>query len=137
MTYLTKVALLSCLALTVLFSTAKGQTIDQPKTKVVLFEGTFVGGYVDHGAYLNFAGPGIKFTQKPVSLLISVLPGLRIKEDKVAAGATKNALLTPSLGFGLTAVFKHIALQLPFYYNSKTSVKNGEWNAGFGLGYKF
>ncbi|MNT98864.1 hypothetical protein D3C72_2415540 [compost metagenome] len=66
-----------------------------------------------------------------------MLPSLRIKEDKVAAGATKNAALTPNLGFGLTAAFRHLAIQVPFYYNTKTATKNGEWNPGVGLGYKF
>jgi len=106
------------------------------QTKLVLFEGIVAAGYVDHGAYINCTGPGLKVTKKPYMLLIGMLPSLRIKEDQVAAGATKNSMLTPNLGFGLTAAFKHIALQLPFYYNTKTSTKNGSWKLGVGLGYK-
>ncbi|WP_231729792.1 hypothetical protein [Pedobacter sp. Leaf176] len=125
------VAFLSCLAISMLSFVVKAQT------KATLFDGTIVAGYVDHGAYLNCVGPSIKFSKKPFSISAGLLPSLRIKEDKVPSGATKNSLLTPNLGFGLTAAFHHFAVQLPFYYNAKTAVKNGEWNVGAGLGYKF
>ncbi|QIL42742.1 hypothetical protein G7074_24720 [Pedobacter sp. HDW13] len=107
------------------------------QTKAVLFDGILTAGYVDHGAFINCAGPSIKFSKKPYTVLLGMLPSLRIKEDKVATGATKNSVLTPNLGFGLTAAFRHIAIQLPVFYNAKTAVKNGEWNLGAGLGYKF
>ncbi len=125
------VAFLSCLAIAVLCIEANAQT------KVNLFDGTLVAGYVDHGAYINCVGPNIKFSKKPFSISAGLLPSLRIKEDEVAPGATKNSLVTPNLGFGLTAVFHHFAVQLPFYYNTKTATRNGEWNVGAGLGYKF
>lgn len=70
-------------------------------------------------------------------ILLGLLPSLRIKKDKVAPGATRNAALTPNLGVGLTAAFRHLALQVPIYYNAKTAVKNGKWNPGLGIGYKF
>lgn len=124
-------ACLSCLTLVLCFSSVKSQT------KAVLFEGTMVAGYVDKGGFINCIGPSVKLNQKAYALFAGLLPSLRIKEDKVAAGATKNTDLTPGLGFGLTAVFRHIAVQLPFYYNPKTSVQNGKWNPGVGLGYKF
>jgi len=114
---------------------AKSQTA--PATKAVLFDGIIVGGYADHGAYINCAGPSVKFSKKPFVLMAGLLPGLRIKEDKVAPGATKNSKLTPSLGFGLTAAYKHLAFQIPLYYTAKTAAKNGKWNPGVGLGYKF
>ncbi|OWK70155.1 hypothetical protein CBW18_13960 [Pedobacter sp. AJM] len=120
----------TCLSLALFSSALKAQT------KVALFDGTIVAGYVDHGGYVNCIGPSVKYLKKPFSISAGLLPSLRIKEDKVAAGATKNSLITPSLGLGLTAVFNHIALQLPLYYNAKTSTKNGEWNVGVGLGYK-
>ncbi|MNK18692.1 hypothetical protein D3C87_369010 [compost metagenome] len=126
-----RVAFTSCLALSLFFFSAKSQT------KAVLFEGILTAGYVDHGAFINCTGPSIKFSKKPYTILLGMLPSLRIKEDKVAAGATKNAALTPNLGFGLTAAFRHLAIQVPFYYNTKTATKNGEWNPGVGLGYKF
>jgi len=126
----TPLALLTCIALTLLYTETRAQT------KVALFDGTIVAGYVDHGGYINCIGPSIKYMKKPFSVSAGLLPSLRIKEDKVVAGATKNSLITPSLGLGLTAVFNHLALQLPLYYNAKTSARNGEWNVGIGLGYK-
>jgi len=124
-------ALLGCMALSALLFNAKSQT------KAVLFDGIVVAGYVDHGAFINCAGPSVKFTKKPLMVLLGLLPSLRIKEDKVAPGATQNAAVTPNLGVGLTATFHHLALQIPLYYNAKTAVKDGKWNPGFGLGYKF
>jgi hypothetical protein len=105
--------------------------------KPVLFDGVIVAGYVDQGAFINCAGPGFRFTKKPFSLMAGFLPSIRIKEDKVAPGATKNSAVTPSLGLGLTAAYKHLAFQLPVYYNGKTAIKNGKWNLGVGVGYKF
>ena len=102
----------TCLSLALFSSALKAQT------KVALFDGTIVAGYVDHGGYVNCIGPSVKYLKKPFSISAGLLPSLRIKEDKVAAGATKNSLITPSLGLGLTAVFNHIALQLPLYYNA-------------------
>ncbi|MNK22330.1 hypothetical protein D3C87_406050 [compost metagenome] len=125
-------AIIGCAALTMLFFYTKAQTT----TKAVLFDGTVVAGYVDHGAFVNCTGPSIKFSKKPYTLLVGMLPSLRIKEDKVVAGATQNTWVTPNLGFGLTAIFSHLAVQLPFYYNNKTVVKDGKWNLGLGLGYK-
>lgn len=125
------VALAGCLTFAMPFFAAKAQT------KAVLFDGILVAGYVDNGAFINCTGPSIKFAQKPCTILIGMLPGLRIKEDKVAIGAPQNEMVTPNLGFGATAIFHHIALQIPFYYNAKTAAKNGKWNIGVGLGYKF
>jgi hypothetical protein len=62
-----------------------------------------------------------------------MLPSLRFKED---SGAIKNSLVTPGLGFGITYCYKAIAIQVPLYYNSKTSLKNGNWQLGIGLGFK-
>ncbi|TZF86511.1 hypothetical protein FW774_01920 (plasmid) [Pedobacter sp. BS3] len=115
---------------------AKAQTPDAGRVKPVLFDGVLVAGYADDGAFVNCTGPGVKFNKKPFSLLVGLLPSLKIKEDKVTAG-TKNATITPTLGFGLTAVYKHLAIQLPFYYLSKTAAKDGKWIAGAGIGYKF
>lgn len=125
------IAFLGCLTLLLLVFPLKSQT------KAQLFDGTIVAGYVDHGAFINCTGPSVKFSKKPFALVAGLLPSLRIKEDKAAAGSTKNSIVTPNLGFGLTAVLNHIALQVPLYYNTKTAAKNGEWNLGIGLGYKF
>ncbi|SHE50726.1 hypothetical protein [Pedobacter caeni] len=107
------------------------------QTKATLFEGIIVAGYVDHGAYINCVGPAIKFSKKPFSVLLGLLPSLRIKKDQVAAAAPKNSILTPNLGAGITAIYKHLAIQVPMYYNTKTSTKDGKWNPGIGIGYKF
>lgn len=105
------------------------------KTEVstLIFSGTFIGGYVDKGAYLNFTGPGIKLQKGNSDLMIGVLPSLRFKEDK---GITKNSFITPSLGIGITYTFKSLAIQIPFYYTSKTTVENGKWKIGIGIGLK-
>jgi len=105
------------------------------KTEVnaLLLSGTIVGGYVDNGIYLNFTGPGVKIQKGSSDLMIGVLPSLRFKEDN---GTTKNALVTPSLGIGITYTYKSMAIQIPFYYNSKTAIADGRWNIGIGLGLK-
>ncbi|WP_435262079.1 hypothetical protein [Tenacibaculum sp. nBUS_03] len=95
------------------------------------YGGAIVMGYVDNGAYINFTGPGIKTKKGNSEVLISVLPTLRFKNDK---GATKNTFITPTLGFGITYTYKAFVVQLPFYYNGKTSTSNGKWNAGVGIG---
>ncbi|MDQ1151773.1 hypothetical protein QE382_003757 [Sphingobacterium zeae] len=103
-----------------------------------LFEGIVVAGYADHGAYINCTGPALKYTFAPKScLLVGLLPSLKLKEDKVDPGKPKNSWITPSLGFGLTAVFRHIAIQLPAFYTAKTSAADGKWRLGVGMGYKF
>lgn len=127
-------ALIICLFLSL---EIKAQTQKDTKAKPVLFDGLLVAGYVDNGGYINCTGPGIKFTKKPVSVLLGLLPGLRIKEDKVIEGAPRNSAVVPSLGFGLTAAYKHLAIQVPLYYNSKTTTKDGKWHPGIGIGYKF
>ncbi|MFT4092927.1 MAG: hypothetical protein QM640_04750 [Niabella sp.] len=108
-----------------------------PKPSLALWDGMVVAGYVNEGAYVNFGGPAIKFAQKPFAVTIGMLPSLRIKEDNVSAGAKKNSTVTPSLGAGVTVWCKHIALQVPVYYNAKTSTDDGKWNVGVGIGYKF
>ncbi|MNK00833.1 hypothetical protein D3C87_186250 [compost metagenome] len=122
--------------LSILALTAKSQT-KVIQTKATLFEGVIVAGYVDQGAYINCAGPAIKFSKKPLAILVGLLPSLRIKKDKVATGATQNSVITPNLGAGITVIYKHLAIQVPVYYNAKTSTKDGKWNPGIGIGYKF
>ncbi len=107
-----------------------------PQAKLVAWDGLVVAGYVNNGAFINFGGPSIKFVKKPYSIAFGMLPSFRIKEDKVASGATKNSAILATLGFGVTGSYKHLVLQLPFYYNAKTAAVNGKWNAGLGIGYK-
>ncbi|NML71153.1 hypothetical protein HHL23_15290 [Chryseobacterium sp. RP-3-3] len=103
------------------------------KVKVAFFNGIVAAGYVDHGAFINFTGPNVSFTDKGLKLIAGMLPSLRIKEDH--SPGTKNSPITPNLGAGLTVVYKKIALQIPVYYNTKTSSQNGTWKVGIGLGY--
>lgn len=124
-------AIFGCLALCMLNFSAKAQV------KASVFEGVVVAGYVDNGAYVNCTGPAIKYTNKPVCVMLGLLPSLKIKEDKVTGNATKNSTVMPSLGFGLTLAYKHLAFQLPAFYTGKTAAKDGKWNVGVGLGYKF
>lgn len=138
MTNLYKNSAFLILSLCVLGLTARSQSNGSSvQTKATLFEGVIVAGYVDNGAYVNCAGPAIKFNKKPLAVLVGLLPSLRIKKDHVAAGATQNSVITPTLGAGITAIYKHLAIQVPVYYNAKTSSKNGKWNLGIGIGYKF
>ncbi|MEA1847740.1 hypothetical protein U9K52_02345 [Chryseobacterium sp. MHB01] len=103
--------------------------------KAGFFDGIVTAGYVDHGAFINFTGPNISFKNKDIKILIGMLPSLRIKEDK--SEGTKNSALMPTLGAGLTIVYKKFALQVPLYYNTKTATQNGAWKTGLGLGYSF
>jgi hypothetical protein len=106
------------------------------KASIVLWDGMVVGGYVNNGCYVNFGGPSLKLNKKPFSFGFGILPTMRIKEDKVAKGAMKNSIVTPTAGFGFTVVYKHVAVQVPFYYNPKTATANGRWYPGIGIGYK-
>ncbi|WP_336516395.1 hypothetical protein [Pollutibacter soli] len=107
------------------------------KVSVNFWEGMVVGGYVNEGAFVNFGGPTIKFVSKPWSFGFGILPTMRIKQDKVAKEATKNSAITPTAGFGFTFAYKHLVLQVPFYYNAKTATSNGKWHPGVGLGFRF
>lgn len=105
------------------------------KVRVSFFDGIAVTGYVDHGAFLNFTGPNVNFNHKSTKMMIGMLPSLRIKEDQ--SSGTKNSAIMPTLGVGFAVVYKKVALQIPFYYNTKTSTENGNWKMGVGLGYRF
>lgn len=107
------------------------------KPAVTAWEGMAVAGYVDKGSFVNFGGPTVKLIQKPWVIGFGILPTMRIKEDKVAKGAKKNSIVTPTAGFGFTFGYKHMVVQVPFYYNTKTATSNGKWNSGVGIGYKF
>ncbi|KMQ69339.1 hypothetical protein ACM39_04440 [Chryseobacterium sp. FH2] len=105
------------------------------KITASFFDGIAVAGYVDHGAFINFTGPNVSLRHKDFKFILGMLPSLRIKEDK--SEGTKNSAVTPNLGAGFTVVYKKIALQVPMYYNPKTSSQDGKWKTGIGLGYSF
>ncbi|WP_018629843.1 hypothetical protein [Niabella aurantiaca] len=128
--------LLTLAAMLLLTKASMAQTTT-PKTSASLWDGMVVAGYADKGAFINFGGPAVKWTHKPFCVSLGMLPSLRVKEDKAPANASKNAAVTPSLGFGLSASYKHLAIQVPVYYNAKTAAADGKWNTGIGLGYKF
>ncbi|MCF3109727.1 hypothetical protein LL912_13180 [Niabella sp. CC-SYL272] len=128
--------LLTLAAMLLLTKVITAQTAPS-QTSASLWDGMVIAGYVDKGAFINFGGPAVKWTHKPFCISLGMLPSLRIKEDKAPANATKNAALTPSLGCGLSASYKHLAVQVPLYYNAKTAASDGRWNLGVGIGYKF
>jgi hypothetical protein len=104
----------------------RGQSI-----KASAFDGIVVAGYVDRGGFTNFTGPNINWVKGDSRLILSALPSLRYKKDE---GPTQNTFVTPTLGIGLTYVYKLWAIQMPFYYNSKTATENGRWHVGIGIG---
>ena len=129
---------LVCIAgMTCMLNSLNAQTISANKVSIVGWDGMAVGGYVNQGGFVNFGGPTIKLIKKPFSFGFGILPTMRIKEDNVAKGSPKNSAITPTAGFGFTVVYKHMVLQVPFYYNAKTATRNGKWNPGIGIGYKF
>lgn len=103
----------------------------EKKVKFAMYDGVFMGGYVDNGAFLNFTGPNINATFNNSKFMLSMLPSLRFKED---TETPKNAFITPNLGVGFTYSYKMWAIQIPFYYNAKTAIENGRWNIGLGIG---
>ncbi|MCY1486001.1 hypothetical protein D3C87_205060 [compost metagenome] len=105
----------------------------ESKVAFGFFEGTVVAGYVDKGGFLNFTGPNVSLTSGKSKLLLGMLPSLRFKEDK---SQVKNSFVMPTLGMGLTYSYKKLALQVPLYYNAKTSTADGKWNMGIGVGIK-
>jgi hypothetical protein len=119
------------------FYAVNAQSAAVKKATVVAWDGMAVAGYVDKGAFVNFGGPTVKFICKPFIVGFGILPTMRLKEDKVVKGAMKNSIITPTAGFGFTFAYKHMIVQVPFYYNAKTAVSNGKWNPGIGVGYKF
>lgn len=113
-------------------------TAQDKNNKIVIstWDGMMISGYVDQGAFVNFGGPSIKYISKPMAIGFGVLPSMRIKQD-MSGTPTRNNWVMPALGYGITFSYKHVALQLPFYYNAKTATTNGQWNPGLGIGYKF
>lgn len=98
-----------------------------------LWEGTLVAGYVHRGGFLNAVGPNIQWQQGPWRLQLGMLPSLRIQREE---GTPRQALLTPALGVGLTLSYRAAVLQIPFYYQNKSAVHNGQWHPGIGLGWR-
>ena len=107
------------------------------KVSLSAWDGMAVAGYVNKGGFVNFGGPTVRFIKKPIAAGFGILPTMRIKEESGTKDAPKNSAIMPTAGFGFTFVYKHLALQVPFYYNPKTATTNGKWNPGLGLGYKF
>lgn len=131
-----RIVKLKSILLVAMFLAISGVKAQMKETKATWGEGVVVIGYVDDGAYVNFTGPAFRYSRKTFSLSAGLLPSLRLKEDK-SESETKNSLITPSLGFGLTGVYKHLAVQVPFFYNPRTASHDGKWNVGAGIGYKF
>ena len=111
-----------------------GQEKEDANINLGFYDGFFISGYVDKGGFLNFTGPNINYTKIDSKIVIGMLPSLRFKEDK---SEVKNAFITPNLGVGITYSYKNFAVQIPFYYNTKTGTENGKCNIGIGIGYRF
>ncbi len=127
-----------CIAMMIFsFNTSNAQNTVTTKTTIVAWDGMAVAGYVNDGGFVNFGGPTVKLVRKPFAIGFGILPTMRIKKDNVAKGSPRNSIVTPTAGFGFTFLFKHLVLQVPFYYNAKTAASSGKWNPGIGLGYKF
>jgi len=107
------------------------QKENEGKLQFAFSKGVVIGGYVDKGAFLNFTGPAIIYNLKNSAVLMGMLPSLRFKEDK---SQVKNSFVVPTLGAGITYLYKGFAFQVPVYYNPKTSSHNGEWKMGVGVG---
>jgi hypothetical protein len=120
-----------------LATTLNAQSVSEKNRTIVAWEGMTVVGYVDHGAFVNFGGPTVKFIKKPYSIGFGILPTMRIKEDPASKTSPNNSIITPTAGFGFTLAYKHLVLQVPFYYNPKTSTIDGKWKPGIGLGTRF
>lgn len=101
------------------------------KLKLSVFDGYLIAGYVDNGAFVNFTGPSINYTNGASRFTIGMLPSLRFKQDN---GQTKNSFVTPNLGVGFTYSYNIWSFQIPLYYNAKTNTENGRWNLGVGVG---
>ena len=125
-----KIAYLSLIML-ITFSTSLLAQTD--KVKPVLFDGVINVGYVNNGGFLNFTGPGLSASYKNSKFLFGMLPSLRFKVDD---DSPRNASIYPNLGFGLTYSYKYLSLQIPMYYNAKTTTEDGSWHVGFGIGYR-
>jgi len=95
------------------------------------YDGLVIIGYVNNGGFLNFTGPNINATYKNSKFILGMLPSLRFKED---IGKPKNTLVTPNLGVGFSYSYKVWAIQIPLYYNVKTTSDNGKWHVGIGIG---
>lgn len=101
------------------------------KIKVNVFDGVVMAGYVDQGIFLNFTGPNISFSTKDSKIILGMLPSLRFRQDN---STPKNSVVMPTLGAGVTYCYKFLAVQVPVYYNPKTSTANGRWHVGVGVG---
>ena len=126
--------LLFSICFLVFVATCANAQLQTKKIAVFVIDGIVVTGYVDHGAYLNFTGPNVSYTRGKSKLIFGMLPSLRFKLD---SGTTKNSPIFPSLGVGLTYAYKKLVLQVPLYYNAKTTVSNGKWTNGVGIGFRF
>src|SRR5262245_8310428 len=106
------------------FNASNAQNTGTTKTTIVAWDGMEVAGYVNNGGFVNFGGPTVKLVKKPFAIGFGILPTMRVKKDNVAKGSPKNSIVTPTAGFGFTFLFKHLVLQVPFYYNTKTATSN-------------
>ena len=99
--------------------------------QIHLFDGYIVTGYVDRGAFLNFTGPNVNLKWNKSTLVLGMLPSLRL----IQLTENNRLHLFPTLGTGITYSYKNLAVQLPFYYNANSNLVDARWHIGFGMGY--
>ncbi len=129
-----KAALLGVIACCVLQGETFGQTAPLHAS---VFDGIIVAGYANNGAYINCTGPAIKYSRQSFTVMAGLLPTLLFKQEEKRDDVPRNAAVMPTLGFGLTAIYRRFAIQLPTFYTPKTNVDDGKWKPGIGVGYRF
>ena len=83
--------------------------------------------------FLNFAGPGLKFSDKskksPWAVSINMFPSMRYNTQEKDG----NKIFTPLLGTGFQVFYKKFVVSIPAYYLASQNI----WIGTLGLGYSF
>ncbi|MFN3951033.1 MAG: hypothetical protein ACK4KT_01370 [Thermaurantimonas sp.] len=102
------------------------------RSSASIYDGIAVVGVLPNGGFLNFTGPNVNIDFGRERIVIGMLPSLRyVRDDN---GPTRNALIVPNLGTGITYTKDWAAAQCAFYYDNKNDTQNGRWRIGFGVG---
>ncbi len=70
------------------------------RSSASIYDGIAVVGVLPNGGFLNFIGPNVNIDFGREPIVIGMLPSLRyVRDDK---GPTRNVLIVPNLGTGIT-----------------------------------